>query len=58
MFVQDYVKYIWGYGIVLGMGDQMVSYFGLGEKYGNYYSEYVNMDFYNWIDDMFCIVSV
>ena len=25
----------------------MASYFGLGEKYGNHYSEYANMDSHN-----------
>ena len=31
---------------------EMASYFGLGEKYGNHYSEYANMDSHNWTDDM------
>ena len=52
MSAQDYVKHTWGYGTALGMGDQMASYFGLGEKYGNHYSEYANMDSHNWTDDM------
>lgn len=32
MSAQDYVKHTWGYGTALGMGDQMASYFGLGEN--------------------------
>ena len=52
MSAQDYVKHTWGYGTALGMGDQMASYLGLGEKYGNHYSEYANMDSHNWTDDM------
>ncbi|WP_455663922.1 SusC/RagA family TonB-linked outer membrane protein [Phocaeicola sp.] len=52
MSAQDYVKYTWGYGTALGMGDQMAQYFGLGSKYGNHYDEYANMDAHNWTDDM------
>lgn len=52
MSAQDYVKYTWGYGTALGMGDQMAKYFGLGEKGGNHYDEYANIKTHNWTDDM------
>lgn len=59
MGVQDYVRYLWGYGTALGLGKDVESYFGLGSNYagGNHWDEYANMKAHDYTDDILSTAS-
>ena len=49
---QEYVGITWGIGTMLGIGDDVAKYFGLGSAYGNNYAAYANVAAHDYTDDL------
>ncbi len=49
---QEYVGITWGIGTMLGIGDNVAKYFGLGSAYGNNFAAYGNVAAHDYTDDL------